>query len=140
MSTDGGLRTLFQNHLRMAQWQAIETWSTGQGVPDMEYCFPKGKSGWVENKLTEANAVAIRSEQVGWIERRCRVGGRVFIAVRKLCRAGPRRKAADELWLFHGRDVRALFLKGLVGGTPLVCSKNGPERWDWEAVRRIITA
>lgn len=139
MSRDGGLRSLFQRAFPEAHWQAIETWSTGQGVPDMEFCFKGGKSGWIENKLTSANAVDIRSEQVGWIERRVRVGGRVFIAVRKFCKAGPRRAAADELHLFHGRDVRAIFLRGLVGAEPMAMYENGPANWDWPEIRRLIT-
>lgn len=140
MSTDGGLRKLFQDHLPEAQWQSVETWSTGQGVPDMEYCFKGGLSGWIENKKTEANAVGMRSEQIGWIERRVRMGGRAFVAVRRRFAGGARRVACDELWLFHGRDARALYLGGLTAAKPLLCCVNGPARWDWEAVKKVITA
>lgn len=140
MSRDGGLRQLFATHMREAHWQAVETGSTGQGIPDHEYCFPNGRSGWIEYKLTDANAVNIRAEQVAWIERRVRVGGRVFIGVRRRCDAGVRRKARDELHIFRGAMARALMVHGLSGPVAEAWWPDGPAKWDWDDVRRIITA
>lgn len=137
---DAGLRKLFSDHLIGGHWQSIESGSTGKGIPDQEYCFPKNKSGWIEHKQTSANAVKIDPEQVGWIERRVRMGGRVFLAVRKRCAAGPRREAADELHLFYGRDIRAVFLQGLNGATAIGRWPGGPAKWDWNTVKKVITA
>ena len=154
MKTDGGLRSLFQKHLPEAHWQAIESHSTGQGIPDLAYCFknydvgqkswgmPSHFSGWIECKKTGTNKVDIWPEQVAWIERHWRVNGRAWIAVRKLCKAGPRRKAADELHLFHGEAGRWLMTGGL-SAVPGLYRKgvwnDGPSAWDWAAVKEVIT-
>lgn len=138
--SDGNLRNIFTQHLT-AHFQPIETWSTGQGVPDTNYCFAGGHEGWIENKLTAANAVDISSYQVAWLERRARVGGRVFVAVRRVAAAGPRRGvASDELWLFPGRTARLLMLGGLKATAPLGNWAGGPAAWDWEAIRGHLVA
>src|SRR5580765_135563 len=100
--TDGNLRSIFQTYIPQFHWQAVETWSTGQGVPDCNFCG-KGIEGWIENKRTAAWKVDMLPEQVGWIERRLRAGGRVFIAVRRKHFGGIKKgKPEDELWLFNG--------------------------------------
>jgi hypothetical protein len=71
MTTDGGLRQLYQKHLPTFHWQGVETWSTGQGVPDCNFCA-EGSEGWIENKVTHTNAIKFQTEQIGWIERRRR--------------------------------------------------------------------
>lgn len=133
---DGGLRDLFQKHLTQAMWVPIETWSTGQGVPDAHYSFADGTMGWVEFKQTSAWSVGIEREQSAWLERYARYGGRAFIAVRRQATAGMRKKAADELWLWHGCDARVLMVDGLrsLNILPLGCWQGGPARWDWGAV------
>jgi hypothetical protein len=140
--SDGRLRALFVANLPDAHWQPIETWSTGQGVPDSEYCFPGGASGWIENKRTEHWAVKFETFQPAWIERRVRTGGRVTIAVRRVAVGGPRTAPADELWLVAGRDVFRLRDGGLraPGLVPLGRFQGGPARWDWAIVRRLLTA
>jgi hypothetical protein len=138
MSRDGGLRGLFAAFIKRAHWCPVETWSTGQGVPDANYCL-EGSEGWIEFKLTEANAVALAPEQVGWIERRTRAGGRCFVAVRRKCVAGPRRVARDELQMFRGKDVRVLSTKGLVGAQPIGIWTGGPKNWDWSMVTTLLT-
>lgn len=141
MAVDGGLRGLFQTHLKPAGFhcQAIETGSTGRGIPDMEYCSG-GVSGWVEFKKCSANSVQISPEQVAWILQRKRAGGNVYIGVRKKCSAGLRRKAADELWLIEGSSAADLKENGLSSPGLWVLGKwsGGPKKWDWEQVRKIL--
>lgn len=139
MSTDGGLRQLEIYHIKGAHFQPIETWSTGQGVPDVNVCID-GVESWIENKSTSANAIKFETMQIAWIERRLRNGGRVFIAVRRRTVAGPRKGApVDELHVFRGSAVRALALHGLAGTVPsLRPSGNGPARWPWEAFRALL--
>lgn len=140
MSTDGGLRQLEMKHIKECHWQSIETWSTGQGVPDMNGCID-GVEFWIENKMTKGFAVVISPHQISWIERRVRNGGRVFIAVRRLQTPGARREACDELHLFDGRDVRRVAFDGVQPATApwaRLISRDGPARWDWAAFRAIL--
>jgi hypothetical protein len=134
MKSDGGLRALERQYLVGAQWTSIETGGSAHGVPDMEYCYPRGKQGWLENKMTHGWAVKIRPAQVGWIEWRVRMGGTVFVATRRINAASR----ADELWVHHGRDVEALQDHGLRGAEPLLRSLGGPAGWDWEAFKNIL--
>jgi hypothetical protein len=135
---DGDLRKLFSRNLPMAQWTPIETGTTAQGVPDSEYCFPGGLQGHVEHKRTLGWQVGMRPEQVGWISRRARLGGRVFIAVRQLGTQRGISSKRDVLWLFHGLDAAKLSLEGLRGADPLLEMPGGPGRWDWGTVRIVL--
>lgn len=126
--TDGGLRAIFSSHLRDAHWQAIETWAIATGVPDAEYCFPGGKTGWVEYKQTATNKVKISPHQVGWLERRHRMGGRASLAVRK----------EDTLYLHDALAARHVLVGGLKW-PPRVLLTGGPANWDWDEVRRFLT-
>ncbi len=137
MARDGGLRSLFAERIKTAHWQAIETWSTGQGVPDCNVCLA-GAETWIEFKTTATNALRISKEQVGWIERRLRAGGRVLVIVRWRCAAGPRRQARDELLIFDGGNVRALMLGGIASTIAIVRWDGGPRAWDWNAVTEIL--
>lgn len=137
MSRDGGLRPLFVERIKGAHFQPIETWSTGQGVPDVNVCLA-GTETWIEFKTTATNAVRISTEQVGWIERRLRAGGRCLMIVRWRCVAGLRRVARDELLVYAGADVRALMLDGISAATPLARWDGGPRAWDWDAVTQFL--
>jgi hypothetical protein len=129
VTTDGGLRPLFKKHIPEGDWVSVETWSTGRGVPDLNYCI-NGHEGWIELKTTEGWAVTVRPEQVAWIERRLRAGGRVFLAVRR---------KRHELWLLAGEDARALMLHGLKALNPLYRSDmEGPSRWNWSLISKIL--
>jgi len=139
MARDGGLRPLFVERIKAAHFQSVETWSTGQGVPDVNVCL-KGVETWIEFKTTATNAVRISTEQIGWIERRLRAGGRVLVIVRWRCLAGLRRQARDELLIYRGADVRALALGGISGATPLEWWDGGPRAWDWDAIAKILGA
>ena len=138
--SDGELRKIFQNHLAVdCHWQAIESWSTGQGVPDVEYCFKGGYSGWIENKKTTATAVKFETIQPAWIERRVRMGGRVFVAIRRMQTAGPRTEACDELYLYHGRHVRAIVGSGVAAPGLSLFGRGGPSKWPWDRIRQLLT-
>lgn len=139
MSTDGGLRQLEMKHIQGCHWQPIETWSTGQGVPDINGCID-GIEFWIENKRTLAWSVEFDAMQIAWIERRIRNGGRVFIAVRRLTVAGPRKgKAVDELHVFHGLFARTLAQGGLSAAPDaVVFGEGGPARWPWADFRALL--
>ncbi len=117
---DGGLRQIFQKYLPEFHWQSVETFSTGRGVPDLNYCF-RGTEGWIELKRRVGNRVALSPEQIAWIERRGRAGGRVFVAVRK----------NGLFWLYKGANARLLDVPELVG-------EGRPQSWPWEAIKRVL--
>lgn len=139
--SDGELRSIFQHNIVDFHWQSVETWSTGQGVPDVNYCG-YGKEGWIEFKKTEAWMVDIRPEQVGWIERRIRNGGKVLIGVRRKHNGGKRiGDPTDELWLFKGMAARVL-LKDRLTAVPssfkLGSWPGGPSGWPWPEIIKIL--
>ena len=82
---DNGARALFKRNLPQFHWTAIETGALSSGVPDCEYCTPTGITGWIEFKAwyrEEGKACPkIRPAQIGWIEKRVRMGGKAFIGV-----------------------------------------------------------
>lgn len=141
MSVDDGLRPIFREHLLGFDWQSIETGGTGSGVPDSNYCS-KGREGWIEYKATEGWAVTLEPEQIGWICRRVRYGGRVWIGVRRRNDGGPRRGApVDELWLIPGKFAKEARIGGLraMASLPGVSHwGGGPSRWDWVMVARWL--
>ena len=137
MARDGGLRTLFATRIKTAHWQSVETWSTGQGVPDTNVCLD-GIESWIEFKQTETTKINFEPHQVSWIERRRRAKGRVFVAVRRRCSPGPRRAARDELHLFSGDEARSLLLNGLGETRSLGAWESGPSVWDWERVETLL--
>jgi Holliday junction resolvase len=136
MSSDGGLGQLFQKHLPGADWQRIETGGTGLGIPDLNGCHA-GVEVWVENKWTNGWKVKVRPEQVGWLERRARHGGRVFVAVRQ---TGP--MGRDDLWLLHSDAARLLIdgvrLDLLPADLLLGRWSGGPAAWEWKPIHRIL--
>jgi hypothetical protein len=132
---DGGLRSLFRKHLPQVDWLSVETAMTEGGVPDANGCVD-GKEFWVEFKATRAWAVRVRPAQVGWIERRLRHGGRVFVAVRRQHASG-----SDELWLIQGGAVRGLRDYGLrcaFGAMKFGTWDGGPTAWNWAEVLRAM--
>lgn len=137
MARDGDLRAIFRRKLPQFDFQSVETGGTGRGIPDANYCF-EGKEGWVEFKRTGAWAVGLRPEQVAWALRRCRHGGRVWIAVRRV------REESDELWLVPGELARELKADGLnaliarsLGGYRWY---GGPSKWDWGQVAQVLVS
>jgi len=141
VSRDGGLRQLFRQYLPDVDWQSIETFITGPGIPDSNGCID-GVEFWVEFKLTSAFAVSLQPEQIAWGMRRERHGGRVFVAVRRKCDAGPRKPAADELWLMdicYGLDLSRYGLKHFINNTSVLHWAGGPTKWKWSEVLAMIT-
>jgi len=136
---DGGLVGIIKKGLPTFHHQSVETFSTGQGVPDLNSCG-EGVEFWLEAKQTKASSVDISSEQIAWAERRIRAGGKVFLAVRRLCSAGPRREAKDELHLFNAKDMRYIMLGGLNApeAKALGIWRGGPARWDWERIKFFL--
>ena len=131
---DAGLRRELRKHLSTFQWSHIESPTTAPGAPDTEFAAPGGCTGWVEAKRATAYALRFRPLQVGWISRRARLGGRVFVAVRRLT---P--KDDDELWLYPGARIMELVDVGLRAPHPLGQWTGGPTRWDWGAVAAQLT-
>lgn len=135
--SDDGLREVFMKIVRKAGGQAtpIETGAIVAGVPDMEYCFSDGTSGWVECKATQHNQVLIKPLQVSWLTQRSRLGGRCFIAVRR------RDKKRDELFLFLGDGAKTLKAGGLEAaeaGYVVGYWEGGPSRWSYEELIRLL--
>lgn len=139
-SPDNGLRPLLRQYMREGiAWTTIETGRAQAGVPDSNYLFKDGVEGWVECKATRANKVTFESEQIGWLHRRARYGGRAYIAIRK-AHAGGRRLgvSVDELWLCSAKHVVELSERGLDCGFAECLGEDGPARWNWPAVRAAL--
>lgn len=135
--SDGGLRSLFRKHLKEVDWQSIET-AVSRGVPDTNGCA-FGAEFWIEFKATAGWTVTLRPEQVAWLLRRSRAGGHTYVGVRRRCIAGPRRQAADELYLFPGCVARELLDGGLRGSATLLgVWGRGPAQWDWRGIGEIL--
>ena len=133
---DGGLRKLFHARLPQFHFTSIETGSTGRGIPDDNYCHDTHE-GWIEYKQTQTYNVGLRPEQVGWLLRRTRAGGRTFIAVRRKHDGGKRKgKSVDELWLYSGAGAKMLNELGLnkTWAQALQMFEDGPARWDWDKI------
>lgn len=122
-------------------WQSVESPLTGGGTPDANYCAD-GREGWVEFKKTTSWSVGLDPDQVGWLTRRSRAGGRVFVAVRRVAAEGPRRgDSADELWLLRGsfaREIKVSGLRGVPSRALLGCWPGGPARWPWARIRDLL--
>jgi hypothetical protein len=144
LTTDGGLRPLFRQHLRDFMWTSIETGLTTPGVSDSHYQHRDGAEGWVEHKQTDGWAVTLDPEQIGWITQGARYGGRRWIAVRRRHDGGPRLgPAVDELWMMPGRlaiAAKELGLRGVIASEPggVFCWPGGPGQWAWTEIRRLL--
>lgn len=131
---DNGLRPLFHKRLPQIHWQAIEVGVVGRGVPDSNGCWQRCEF-WLEFKATEAHRVDLRPEQVGWILRRMRAGGRVFIVTRRQHDGGPLLgPPTDELFIHEGWDATTLKAEGLMSAPPVLHMEGGPSHWDWDLV------
>jgi hypothetical protein len=133
--SDGGLRRIFSDCFKEAQWTSIESRLTAGGIPDVEYCFPGGKSGWIEFKKTESMKIHhLRPLQVAWIDRRSRLGGKVFLAVRYI----SFKKQIDRLYLIPGISIKDVAREGLGGLYFFGLFEDGPGFWDWNAIRKML--
>src|SRR5216683_1492727 len=140
---DDGLRPLITAHLRsikgsIVHWVPIESSLTQTGIGDL-YGRHVEKSFWIECKATSGWALSTLTEfQVGWILSEIRAGGPVFIFTRRRCVEGPRRAAADELWVHRGEDAPALKAAGLEGAVPLFITHGGHMNWQWNEIGRVL--
>lgn len=138
---DNGLRPEMRTHLKPRSFwvTTVETGLVTQGVPDFNYMVAGGIEGWVECKATDGWAVVFKPMQVGWHERRYRMGGRSWIAVRRQTRGGPRSgPAVDELYMVPGCFVIELRDEGLECGRARFMGAGGPNAWDWDEVSRLL--
>ena len=127
---DGSLRSLIRKNLPLVHWQAIETGGTGRGIPDMNGCS-NGIEVWIENKVASGLKVhTMRPEQVAWIERRARAGGRVFIFVRK----------DEALWLLSSGAARLLLDGVRMRDLPakVVCGRWLSFPWPWAEIDQAL--
>lgn len=149
MTVDDGMRPLFRKHIPHFHWQSIETGGTGQGIPDSNFCAPPltplgpGFEGWIEYKATEHWSVDLLPEQIGWLMRRARTGGRVWIAVRRRHDGGPRLgPPVDELYVFPGALAKVAKAGGGLRAPDVQRAtrrwQGGPLRWDWRAVAALL--
>lgn len=132
---DGGLRPLFFRMLPQFHWVAMETGLVTQGVPDANYCG-NGAEGWIEFKATKSNAIGLRPAQVGWILRRVRSGGCVWIAVRAM-----RTLKSEALWMIPGglaREVKTGGLAALAGRQGVRAFPGGPNSWPWAEIDELL--
>lgn len=141
-SADNGLRPEMRTHLKPRSFwiTTIETGLVTQGVPDFNYIVDGGCEGWVECKATDGWAVKFQPMQIGWHERRYRMGGRSWIAIRRQTKGGPRSgPAVDELYMVPGCYVIELRDEGVNCGRQRYCGAGGPSNWDWDEVQRLLT-
>lgn len=135
---DGGLRKIFRQKLPHFHWLTVETGETEQGIPDSNFCI-NGNEGWIEYKKTHTNKVGLRAEQVGWLLRRSRAGGKTWIVVRYRHDGGIRKgEPADYLYIFNGNDARVVAVEGL-RAKPLARFVGGPSKWDWASIEAILS-
>ncbi len=135
MARDGDLRAIFRRKLPQFDWQPIESPLTSRGIPDTNACG-NGIEFWIENKKTDGWAVGLRPEQVGWIKRRVRHGGKVWIAVRR---------KDNELWMVRGKWATELKAGGLrklqmLPLNDLWSFSGGPAQWDWPIVAELLVS
>jgi len=100
--SEAGLWKLVRANIKDADLQRLESGMTSRGIPDINGC-KDGTEFWVELKYTTTKKVAIRPEQVAWLLRRSKVGGRTFVLV----------KTPKELYLYPGSLARELADDGL---------------------------
>lgn len=130
---DGGLRSTIIEHIIGPHWQAIETGSTGRGIPDLNGCH-KSREIWIECKAADHWAVVIDPMQVAWIERRARNGGHCFIAVKR---------AGTEFWLLAPGAARVLAMPRLgLRDLPerLILGRwaGGSRNWPWATIQGLV--
>ena len=138
---DGGLRRRMHGALKRVHWQAMELGVMGAGCPDTNGCW-QGSDFWVECKQVSAEGglVPLLPEQVGWIARRCRAGGRAFILTWLHHEGGARKgERVSRLVLHEGWDGGVLKAEGLEAAPPILVLESGwgsAGEWDfdWEAL------
>jgi hypothetical protein len=137
VKVDGGLPQLLIERLPHVDWVRIESGMTARGAPDMNGCR-SGTDCWVEAKLAAGWVVKkAKAQQVAWLERRTRAGGRCIVAVRQ---TGA--KGRDVLWLFRAGALRLLFDGSRLDQIPaemrLGRHTGGPAVWRWNEIEAAL--
>jgi hypothetical protein len=120
-------------HTPGVDWMRLEN-LVGTGMPDINGCL-NGVEIWVETKLCKGNRITFEKFQPGWIMKRVRHGGRVFIFARH----------KDTYLLWHGfpeewqRDNTQLSDGGLSvdyrDATPVLVMD---KPWDWKLLLDVL--
>lgn len=105
--------------------QRIETGGTGRGIPDFNACCD-GVEFWVELKVVNAGKkIGLRPEQVGWLIKRSKTGGRCFVLVRT---------PDAEIFLYKGDKAREIVDEGLRLEPELKLTKP----YDWDKLNKYL--
>lgn len=127
------MRKIFRVRLPGIHWTTVESPHTEPGIPDSNGC-EVGIEFWLELKRAVGNRIpSLKIEQVGWLTRRHKAGGRTFIAVRKRSALD-----GDQLFLFSGEFSSVLREKGLAAALTLFIGTGGPSKWNWESIRHVL--
>ena len=112
--SDDGLRPIAVKMMKGPHWQPIETGSTGSGVPDLNGCWD-GVEVWLELKAVRAGikVKSLTAFQIGWIWKRVKRGGNVWIAVRVHKERSVRIEPTDHIQVYHGSAVNLLAQYGI---------------------------
>ena len=100
--SEANLWKQLRENLKDCDLQRLESGMTSRGIPDVNGCCD-GKEFWIELKYTKTNKVGIRPEQVAWMLRRRKNGGRTFILV----------KTQKELYVYPGWLAKDVLDEGL---------------------------
>lgn len=117
----------------------LERGAEGKLLRDILPVIPRSKirSGvqiWIECKATiDGRKPNFETAQPGWLDRRARCGGVVWVACRRQTRAG-----GDDLLLWPGGVVIALIEGGTKKVPPTASWSGGPGRWDWDEVVLVL--
>ncbi len=136
---DGGLRRHFHQRLERVHLQAMELGVMGSGCPDTNGCAD-GTEFWIEYKHTASEGVVpLEPQQIGWILRRMRAGGRVFVATWVEHDGGARRgEAVSRLHMHEGWDAPVLRSDGVLAAPPVLVQDGRPQDWDWGEIRDTL--
>lgn len=112
----------------------------GKGCPDTNICAD-GVDNWIECKhiSAEDGLVPLEPPQIGWILRRMRNGGRVFVATWVEHAGGARKgEAVSRLVLHEGWDAPTIRSEGLGAAPPVAIFEGQPGDWDGEEIRAVL--
>jgi|LakMenE18May11ns_1017448.scaffolds.fasta_scaffold9760270_2 hypothetical protein len=123
LALDGGLYPIFKSHTPDWLWSRLETGAVCPGIPDSLFVAPGGTMGLVEFKQTSGWRCKFQPLQIPFIHRVSRLGGRVFIAVRR---------KKDELFVIEGSKILELEEFGLKKFSPI--EGIGARNWNWDEV------
>lgn len=120
---------LVKSHLpKKAHSQRIETGGTGRGIPDVNICYNEIEV-WIELKIVKGKKVDLSAEQVAWLFRRARAGGRCWIVARDQA-DGPRKGKYDRIYAWSGDRAGDVLDYGIEAEGALVWDRP----WSWDHI------